>query len=68
MHVRSETELESTLKAFLAERPGDGELWIFGYGSLMWNPAIHFDTRAQARLQASVFSAMRAVGRLQCRR
>ena len=24
----------------LAQRPLDGGLWIFGYGSLMWNPAL----------------------------
>jgi cation transport protein ChaC len=32
---------EASLKAFVAEiTPGD-DAWVFGYGSLMWNPAIH---------------------------
>ncbi len=27
------------------------DLWIFGYGSLMWNPGFRFADRAEARLQ-----------------
>ncbi|MEQ9332174.1 gamma-glutamylcyclotransferase [Thalassobaculum sp.] len=29
---------------------GDGGIWIFGYGSLMWNPGFPFVERANARL------------------
>ncbi len=28
-------------RAFLAEHPPGEDLWVFGYGSLMWNPAVH---------------------------
>ncbi|MEZ2584631.1 gamma-glutamylcyclotransferase [Kluyvera intermedia] len=28
--------------AMLACRPDNGPVWIFGYGSLMWNPALNF--------------------------
>jgi len=28
----------------------DGELWVFGYGSLMWNPGFDFVERVPARL------------------
>lgn len=28
----------------------DTDIWVFGYGSLMWNPAIQFRERAHARL------------------
>ncbi len=29
---------------------GDAPLWVFGYGSLMWNPGFEHDARAIARL------------------
>lgn len=32
----------ASLAATLACRPDDGPVWIFGYGSLMWNPALEF--------------------------
>lgn len=32
----------ASLAATLACRPDDGPVWIFGYGSLMWNPALDF--------------------------
>ncbi|EOT7786939.1 TPA: glutathione-specific gamma-glutamylcyclotransferase [Escherichia coli] len=34
--------LAATLAATLACRPDEGPVWIFGYGSLMWNPALEF--------------------------
>ena len=33
----------ASLAATLACRPDDGPVWIFGYGSLMWNPALEFE-------------------------
>ncbi|MGK9174322.1 gamma-glutamylcyclotransferase [Yokenella regensburgei] len=32
----------ASLAATLACRPDDGPVWIFGYGSLMWNPALEY--------------------------
>lgn len=29
---------------------GSADLWVFGYGSLMWNPGFAFTERAEARL------------------
>jgi cation transport protein ChaC len=37
------------LGAFSAQL-GDADLWVFGYGSLMWNPGFHFVRRQPARL------------------
>jgi glutathione-specific gamma-glutamylcyclotransferase len=44
--------IEASLAQTLMQRPhGDsGPIWIFAYGSLMWNPLIHFDARATATL------------------
>jgi cation transport protein ChaC len=40
--VRSDEEIEASLKHSLAERPTDGDAWVFAYGSLIWNPTFEF--------------------------
>ena len=46
MTVLSEAELAASLAATLAAKRGDGAIWVFGYGSLIWNPAfVHDETR-----------------------
>ena len=40
---------ETSRRRTLADHDG-GDLWIFGYGSLMWNPAIHFAEVRRAAL------------------
>jgi cation transport protein ChaC len=42
--------IEASLERTLALRPDDGPVWVFAYGSLMWNPLIHFDRQASATL------------------
>jgi cation transport protein ChaC len=37
----SDNEREASRRATLAKHSVGDDLWIFGYGSLMWNPAIH---------------------------
>ena len=32
----TEDELQTTLAAVMATHPKDEDLWVFGYGSLMW--------------------------------
>lgn len=44
-HLLSERQLEASLQAALAGRPEAGELWVFAYGSLMWNPFVRFSER-----------------------
>lgn len=41
---------EASLCETLARRPGRGPVWVFGYGSLMWNPAFEFDDARAGRL------------------
>ena len=43
-----EQRLESRNRT-LAKRP-DGPVWVFAYGSLIWNPAFHFERSVHARL------------------
>ena len=38
----SDAEIEASLDAMLANHPPGEDVWLFGYGSLMWNPAMHF--------------------------
>lgn len=41
----------ASLAATLACRPGHSPVWIFGYGSLMWNPIFEADEVAAGTLQ-----------------
>jgi cation transport protein ChaC len=43
--VLDEGELVASRAACLAGRPASGEIWVFGYGSLIWNPCFHFVER-----------------------
>ena len=40
-HMHSDAEREALRHAFLADREIE-DLWVFAYGSLMWDPAIEF--------------------------
>lgn len=45
MRVLSEDELAHSLASTLAGVDLSQGVWVFGYGSLIWNPAFHFDQR-----------------------
>lgn len=46
----SDDDRAGIMEALLAERkPGEG-VWIFGYGSLIWNPAFHFVEQRMVRV------------------
>jgi len=47
----SEEEFEQTRIDVLREFEAHDELWIFGYGSLIWNPTFHFVESAVADLR-----------------
>ena len=40
--VLSDAELESSLQSVLQSHPAGEDVWLFGYGSLIWNPLLHF--------------------------
>lgn len=43
-------ERESSRRAFVDAFADKNAFWVFGYGSLMWNPAIHVAESSRARL------------------
>lgn len=56
-HRWSQDLIDASLVSTLAARPDRddaaneaGDLWLFAYGSLMWNPLLDFDRRAVATL------------------
>lgn len=47
----SQNRIDQSLASTLAARPDNSDaLWIFAYGSLMWNPLLEFDRRELATL------------------
>jgi cation transport protein ChaC len=41
-------ERRQSKRQILDAYPADQDIWLFGYGSLMWNPCIHFSDRQPA--------------------
>jgi len=50
LRVRTDAQIAECLDAVLAGHPPDQDVWLFGYGSLMWNPAMHFAERRGGRV------------------
>ncbi|MET0744039.1 MAG: gamma-glutamylcyclotransferase [Microvirga sp.] len=51
LRIMSEEERGASLDAILAAQPVPGDVWLFGYGSLIWNPAFHYDERRAALIR-----------------
>ena len=54
LRLLTDAERAASLAATLACRPdpggAGGGVWLFAYGSLIWNPALHYDERRLARV------------------
>jgi cation transport protein ChaC len=50
MEMRSDAEIAACLDTVLAGHPPHEDVWLFGYGSLMWNPAMHFSETRGGRV------------------
>jgi len=48
--VLSDAEQEASLRAILDQHGPGCDVWLFGYGSLVWNPLVHHRERRVARL------------------
>lgn len=49
--IRSDAELDASLDAVLAFHPPGDDVWLFAYGSLMWNPAFLFAEQRPGRVR-----------------
>ncbi len=49
--VLSNEELDASVDALLKEIGPDADPWVFGYGSLVWNPIMNFSERRLATLR-----------------
>ncbi len=61
----TDAQIEASRGAVLGDWPAGEDLWVFGYGSLMWDPAIHFAElrRAELRGHARRFCYRTLMGR-----
>ena len=51
VRIRTDAEMEQTLEAVLDAHDPGADLHVFGYGSLMWNPALDVAHASVARVQ-----------------
>jgi glutathione-specific gamma-glutamylcyclotransferase len=49
--VRTDAQIDALAASAMATRPTTGDIWIFSYGSLMWNPTFRYVERRDAVLQ-----------------
>jgi cation transport protein ChaC len=48
--VLSDADQAASLSRILEEHPPGADVWVFGYGSLVWNPLVHHEERRVAHL------------------
>jgi len=46
----TQARIDQSLADTMAARPADEDVWVFAYGSLMWNPLSRFDLSVSATL------------------
>jgi cation transport protein ChaC len=46
----TDDERAGQIAAMLAQAPRPGSVWVFAFGSLIWNPAFHYAERRTARI------------------
>jgi len=50
VRVMTDAERAAQVQAILARAPRPGRIWVFAFGSLIWNPTFHFVERRTARI------------------
>lgn len=50
LEIMPDEERNASLAAMLEAAPTPREIWVFGYGSLIWNPAFHYAERQASHL------------------
>ncbi|MGE4482206.1 gamma-glutamylcyclotransferase [Acidocella sp.] len=51
MRWRSDAEMAELFEKILVDHPAGQDLWVFGYGSLIWNPAFDYEESSCALLR-----------------
>ena len=51
MRIHTEMERKESIQRMLAETTYGQDVWVFGYGSLMWNPAFYYAEERPALLR-----------------
>jgi len=49
-HIMSDEERQTDIQRLLAQTPQTGDVWVFAFGSLIWNPACEFVEQRTARV------------------
>jgi cation transport protein ChaC len=66
LRIWTEAERAASIAAVMAANPAPGEgVWLFAYGSLMWNPTVHVARRVACRVTGwhRAFSLLARAGR-----
>ncbi|MBE9014198.1 gamma-glutamylcyclotransferase, partial [Pseudanabaenaceae cyanobacterium LEGE 13415] len=50
LEILSEAELKASIDQILQQKSAQSELWIFAYGSLIWNPIIEYCDRIPGKI------------------
>ena len=50
LRLTTPAERAASRRAALADHPPSEDVWLFAYGSLLWNPAIHVAERVIGRI------------------
>lgn len=50
VRIVTDAERAAQVSSILARAPSRGRIWVFGFGSLIWNPAFRFIERRTARI------------------
>jgi cation transport protein ChaC len=50
MRFMSDAERAAQVRAMLERAPRPGRVWVFAFGSLIWNPTFHYAERRTARI------------------